>query len=340
MSTHLPFWSGLAAVLLAGGMPDTQAQVPAIVTADRVNVRSRPSVARGEVVTQLARDQKVIIFEEGLPSAGPRDPVSEWTRIEVPAGCPVWVSADHVSMPAGTVKPAHLNVRAGPSEDYAILGTVARGTQLRSLEERNGWLRVEAPLGLSGYVAADFLRPVEQPATAEPALPVVVVPAATPGGQTNQAAHVTAETNAPPASASPPAPTPVAAIPAAPTTQPVRHDTVPAPVPSAQGQPAVPTASAIPPPAAEPETPEISPEPRIIRREGIVRATWSVQAPTPFELVAADNGRLLDYLLPLSTNVLIRPFHGQHVRILGEEYLEPRWDNAPVIVVHGIKLAP
>jgi len=332
MSTHLPFCSGLAAVLLAGGMPDTQAQVPAIVTADRVNVRSRPSVARGEVVTQLARDQKVIIFEEGLPSAGPRDPVSEWTRIEVPAGCPVWVSADHVAMPAGTVKPAHLNVRAGPSEDYAILGTVARGTQLRSLEERNGWLRVEAPLGLSGYVAADFLRPVEQPATAEPALPVVVVPAATPGDQTNQAAHITTETNAPPASAPGQAPTPATAS--------VRTP-VPASVPADHQPPSAgPIASPPTSPVAEPETPEISPEPRIIRREGIVRATWSVQAPTPFELVAADNGRLLDYLLPLSTNVLIRPFHGQHVRILGEEYLEPRWDNAPVIVVHGIKLAP
>ena len=77
-----------------------------------------------------------------------------------------------------------------------------------------------------------------------------------------------------------------------------------------------------------------------MRREGIVRATFSVQAPTPFELNAADNGKLLNYLLPRSTNVLIRPFRGQRVRITGEEYLEPRWVNAPVIVVHDIKLAP
>lgn len=348
-----PFWFGLAAALLTGGAPAARSQVPAVVTADRVNVRSRPSVSRGEVITQLARDQKVIVFEEGLPSASPKEPVNDWTRIELPAGSPVWVSTAHVTLPAGTVKAQHLNVRAGPSEDFGVLGTISKGTTLRSLEQRNGWMKIEAPLGLSGYVASAFLHLAEQ-TTPKPASPPSASPMAQPSVATNPAAPPPRSTNetvaatVPPAAQTTPGPAPQVPTesPAQPSSPP--STTEPAATATTVPLPASPSGPAVAPeqPAAEPVLPavpedaEISAEPRVVRREGIVRATFSVQAPTPYSLDAADNGKLLNYLLPQSTNVLIRPFRGQRVRIVGEEYLEPRWANAPVIVVHQIKLAP
>ena len=330
-----PFWSGVALAMLIVAASAARAQVPAVVTGDRVNVRSRPSVARGEVVTQLARGQRVIVFEEGLPAAGPREPVTEWTRIELPAGCPVWVSARHVAMPAGTVRIPRLNVRAGPSEDYGVLGVVAQGSTLQVVEERDGWLSIKAPLGLSGYLASSFVEATEPP----PATPGAPAPAPA-GSSTNTSAAVPAP---PPTEATPqadaPAPTPAPALDASPPLA-GREPASPASAPTAT-EPAPVTAAGTGGPAPLwPADVEISPEPRIVHREGRVRSTLSVHAPTPFELVPSAGGRRMNYLLPLSTNIPIRRFRGQRVRVSGEEYLDPFWHDAPVIVVRDIKLAP
>ncbi len=320
-----------------------QAQVPATVLAGSVNARSRPSVLRGEVVTRLDRGQQVTVFEEGLPGASPKDTVTEWTRIELPAGTPVWVSSDHVLVPAGTVKPRWLNVRAGPSEDFGVLGTVAEGTVLKVLAQQPGWLKVEAPLGLSAFVASQFLDVIEP---GVPAMAPVLPPTASPIVSTQAMATLPVT---PPETAARPAP-------AATTPEtPVKIDSTPAPandVPTAaeppdtgvgtieQGDPESPVNGYSPRVLPPGDVPEISHLPRIIRREGVVRGTLSIQAPTPFELVAADNNGRLDYLLPHSSNILIRPYRGQRVYVTGEEYLEPRWQNAPVMVVREIRLAP
>jgi SH3-like domain-containing protein len=290
-------------------LPGVRAQSPAVVKSDRVNVRSRPSLQSGEVVTQLRAGQRVILFEEGLPARSPQSAVSDWARIELPAGTPVWASAAHVVSATGTVQARHLNLRAGPSEDFGVLGTVPEGTVLVIRQEAAGWIQVEAPLGLSGYVAGRFLDPVTdlQPAAPPPPMVAVIEP---------QPSVVTAEPTIPPA----PRATEVA--PEAATSEP----------------PPVATAVATEPFPIEPfgDTPQR----RVIRREGIVRPTLSIQAPTPFELRAADTGRLLNYLLPDSADINIRIFRGQRVLVVGEEYIESRWPLTPMIVVEGIKLAP
>lgn len=344
------FWFGVPLAILLAAAHTAHAQVPAMVTGDRVNVRSRPSVARGEVITQVGRGQRVIVFEGGLPAARPQESVTDWTRIELPAGSPVWVSAQHVAMPAGTVRAQHLNVRAGPSEDFGVLGVVARDATLRVIEERDGWLKIEAPLGLSGYLASVLLERLEQP-TSQESVPAAQTPhpvaAAPTPSATNSAALAVAETSSAPTAVTPPT---------AGAAQPPTPDAARTPVPSGSAAPAAlptepvvepgiesPAASAesVPPPApVVPEGVAISPEPRVVHREGKVRSTLSVRAPTPFELTATDSGKRLNYLLPQSTNVLIRPFHGQRVHVRGEEYLDPFWRDAPVIVVHDIKLAP
>lgn len=347
----LPFWCGVVLAIFLAAAPATRAQVPAVVTGDQVNVRSRPSVPWGELVTQLARGQRVIVFEEGLPAARPREAVTEWTRIELPAGSPVWVSAQHVAMPGGTVQARRLNVRAGPSEDYAILGVVAREATLRVIEQRNGWLKVEAPLGLSAYVASIFVEAAEQ-APAEPGVPLAAA-APTPTPSPRAAAPPAPAPQSSPAVTAPDTPTDTAPSPVASAlaaspdtasppsdpqaTSPGAAPSEPPPEAATRQEPAVGGAGAT---AALPDDFEISPEPRVVHREGRVRSTLSVHAPTPFELTATDSGKRLNYLLPQSTNVLIRPFRGQRVRVRGEEYLDPFWHDAPVIVVHEIRLAP
>jgi uncharacterized protein YraI len=315
-------------LVLAGATPAGHAQGQAVVAGDRVNVRSRPSLS-GEVVTQLARGQRVLVFEEGLPALLPKDPVTEWTRIELPAGTRVWVAAGHVDPASNQVLPRLLNVRAGPSEDYGVLGTVARGTTLTVQGSAGGWLEIAAPPGLSGFVAAHLLKPVEN---ATPAAPDTAPPPAAP-------APATKDASAPdlPARPDTQAPDPP------PATEPAAQ---PTPSPPAQAEPAEPSSTPGQPRSDdrshdERRSPEAAPTPgpRIVQREGIVRGTLSIQAPTAFELRATDTGRRLNYLLPASTNNDLRPFRGERVRVAGEEYIEERWAT-PLLRVDEIILAP
>ena len=80
------------------------------------------------------------------------------------------------------------------------------------------------------------------------------------------------------------------------------------------------------------------PPKRIIEREGLVRGTFSIQAPTHFELVSPDNGRTIDYLYTTSPNLDLRRYKGLRIIVTGEESLEERWGNTPVITIQKIQV--
>jgi hypothetical protein len=90
------------------------------------------------------------------------------------------------------------------------------------------------------------------------------------------------------------------------------------------------------PPAAVPATPAK----RIVSRQGIVRSTTSIQAPTYYELVNDETRKTVNYLHAASTNILIKPFRGQPVVVAGEEVIDDRWPNIPVLEVDSIHLNP
>lgn len=234
-----------------------RAQTPAVVSGDRLNVRSRPSLS-GEVVTQLARGQVVIILEEGRRAPGTTNTASEWVRIELPALTHVWVSAEFVDATAGTVKPTRLNVRAGPGEEYGVLGTLSEGTAVRKVGENKGWLEIEAPTGLSAYVAAGYLQKVgtTSPATPGTEKPASASPAATVPAPTNNIPPQPETTNAvalpppqPAPTTPPPAPTETEAKPPAETT-PAVAAALTAPAGGTAEKPAPP---AEPPPTEQPK---------------------------------------------------------------------------------------
>ncbi len=313
---------------LTGAVAPAGAQNEARVRADRVNVRSRPSLKGGEVITQLSRGQRVLVFEEGLPALFEGEPVTEWVRIELPAGTHVWVSAEYVDPVTNEVSTRLLNVRAGPSEDFAVLGRVVHGAKLSVLGSTNGWLKILAPRGLSGFVAAHLLDPVPPAIT-----PAPEPPPAAPAAEVTPAEKVSEPVPGPSPSTAPPAPEP------SPVPPPSPPPPGPAAGPETQPEPMATAIEPVRPPLETPGSvtaPASSPR-RVVQREGVVRRTWSIQAPTPFELRATDTGRRLNYLWIEAPEPELRRFHGQRVRVTGEEYLEPGWAT-PLLRVEQIRL--
>jgi hypothetical protein len=111
----------------------------------------------------------------------------------------------------------------------------------------------------------------------------------------------------------------------------------------------VPVVVAPPPPPIEtvatpaPVTPPVVDEPpikRIVTREGIVKGSASIQSPTYFVLRSLDNNKTINYLHSPTTNVAMKPFQFQRVIVTGEEILDERWPNTPVINIDSIEAVP
>ena len=79
---------------------------------------------------------------------------------------------------------------------------------------------------------------------------------------------------------------------------------------------------------------------RVVTREGVLKGMTSIQAPSFFELRTIDNNRLIEYVWSPTTNIVLKPFKGKKVLVTGEELLDERWPNTPVITVESIDLAP
>lgn len=99
-----------------------------------------------------------------------------------------------------------------------------------------------------------------------------------------------------------------------------------------------------PPPPVLPAIPAPAPAPvfetpakRIAVREGTVGPTVSIQAPTYFELDSLDTGKPIDYLYTTSTNFTFDRYMGFRVLVTGEESLDERWPNTPVLTIQKIQ---
>lgn len=288
-----PAFAWAAALVLTGLWPARAAERTLMVQADRVNVRARPSIY-SEVLTQLQTGATVSVLEVIVSEkAGPEEPTT-WAKIVMPTNTPVWVFAAYVDAATDSVKARRLNVRAGPGENFSVVGRLERGARVRPIRVQEEWMEIEAPPGSYAFVAAEFL--------AEPPAPpaAVVVPAVVP----------------PATEPKPPLPPPA----------------------SPQSGPPFQPATAVPAPA--PALLEPPPPKRIVRREGIVRRTTSIQAPTDFGLHSLETGRLINYLYAGSPEFDPKPFHGRKVVVTGEEGVDARWPSTPVLDIQTIRELP
>jgi uncharacterized protein YgiM (DUF1202 family) len=103
--------------------------------------------------------------------------------------------------------------------------------------------------------------------------------------------------------------------------------------PPVETPPVVAPATETTPPA---EVAPAPPEPRIVQREGIVRGTISIQAPTKFALISPDTGRTVNYLYTTSPFLDLRRYKGLKIVVTGEEGLDERWAHTPVITIQKI----
>ncbi len=317
---------------------------PAVVFASNVNVRGQAKL-KSEVVTRVTKGATVTVLEEIVRNnSGPEEP-SAWAKILLPPGARVWVHNMYVDPATKTVRPKKLNLRSGPGENYSVIGLLQRGDAIKELNTKGDWTEIEPPPNAYAFMASQYLQQgpsviaAAQPAPVTPTQPAVA-PAPTP---------TPVLPSSPPVVIPPSAPEPVATpatVAAAPTVAapPAVAPAVPPPAVVTPPPPAVetpPVTTPTTPVVVEPEAPEFPeepPPPRIVQREGIVRGLTSIQAPSRFVLISPDNRKPIDYLHTTSPDLDLRRYKGLRIIVTGEEGLDDRWGNTPVLTIQKIQV--
>lgn len=315
--TPLPGAPKRAAVQTKGATPAAAkaetAYSPEAAVAKQANVNIRGQAKlNSEIVGHLKKGDAVTILEEITLKKAKQDEPSRWFRIILPPSVGAWVHSSFVA--DGAVKATRLNLRGGPGEEYSLLGRIEKGTPVKQIETKGDWMKIEAPTNAHGFVAAHLLE--KTPVT------IAVVPEPP---KTNEIAIIPTkvETVTPPV-------TPV--IPEPPVTTPVAVVTN-TPPPVTNEPPVIAPLE----PATQAPVEKVK---KIVSREGILKGSVSIQAPTYFSLRSLDTGKTINYVFSPSTNLMLKDFKGQRIIVTGEELLDERWQNTPVIIVDSLQTVP
>jgi len=275
---------------------------PAVISANHVNVRSKAGLV-GEILTRMTNGEPVTVIEEvQLKKSGPDEP-SAWAKVMLPSDAHVWLKSSYIDT-NNTVTAKKLKLRAGPGENYGVVGIVDKGEVVQTMETKGDWTQIQAPTNAYAFIAAQYLRQEEAPAVA---------------------------------AAAPETPTTPGTVPETPGVAPAATET-----PGMAGATNASTDTNPPPVMGEapPATPVVEEPPpkRIISHEGIVRGSGSIQAPTKFELISPENHQIINYLYTPSKDLDISRYKGMHIIVTGEEGLDDRWKNTPVITIQKIEV--
>jgi hypothetical protein len=294
------------------------------VAVSRLNVRG----GRGEnysVLGRMTRGESVKVIRS----------VEEWMEIEPPTNSYAFVDLSllHFGMEA----PAVAATAPQTSAPQSLPTSIAPQPQAPLTQtQQTSAITNAAP----EPVIANTRPEVSTNVTANAAEPV---PAASANAQasvtiTNEAPSVTiapAQSNneAPPVSA----PAVAARVETPATNNPASLPATTAPEVAAAA-PTVPQAL----PQVAPEIPKKSGplQKRVVRREGIVRPTTSIQAPTWYELVHAETKKRINYLFDENMGINLKDYRGQRVVVSGEEAIDPRWPNTPILDMQTLDVLP
>lgn len=272
---------------------------PGTITGDNVNVRGHASFI-GEIVKRLNKGDAVEVIEQVIREKPKAGEPSQWAKISYPKGANVWVHNTYISN--SVVVPKRLNVRAGPGENYSIVGLIERGATVKQVSNKGNWVEIEPASDAFAFVAAQYVKQdgkaPEVPPTVSIAPPVRETPATTTAvAEPPTVAATTTDT-----SSEPPKPL----------------------VPDEDTKPAPPPDEPLPP--------------RIVSHEGVVRPTVSIQAPTRYEIWEPSTRMSINYLYTSSTNLDLSRYKGRRIIVTGEEGLDRRWKNTPVITIQRIQV--
>lgn len=290
----------------------TLAPGAAAVASDNLNLRGQAGL-KGEVIGHVKKGETVNVISQINLDKHAADEPAQWAKISLPADIKVWVNSKFVDMTNKVVSVKKLNLRAGPGENYSVLGVLEKGAPISEVGAKGDWTQIETPTNAFAFVAAIFLKqePVVVPASTVPA--AVETPVVVPPPTTNAVAEAQPIVTQPAS-----APTPVVETPAAAN-------------PVAAAVPAVETS--VP---AKVETNLPPPLPRVVTHEGYVRASISPVAPTPFELYDNESGNAVNYLHVTTTNLNLARYDSMRIIVTGEEGLSARWQDTPVLTVQRI----
>ncbi len=363
--------SGLNAKNVVSEVTPTEA---GIVSGDRVNVRARASLI-GERVAQLRKGDKVTVLAKVTVAPPRKGEPTDWLKIAMPAAGQTWVHLSFVK--EGKVTAKKLNVRAGGSERFSIVGRLAKGDAVKEKRTAGDWIEIEHPAGAHAYVAAKFIElgqaaeetkseetPEAKPAEVTETEELKETPEAKPAAEE--------VTEAKEAESKPEA---VAEAKGEPeesneTTEPENMPEPPAPEVVVVDAPE--SGDAQKPPMGNPEDAEEAkpepapavtdtklpvPPPRIVTREGTIKRRFfrSPKAPSRFELLD-DNGRTINYLYssdsgplksakgedgePITFTNLMGMLRNRRVILTGIEAVDPRWPSLPLLDVRTLKTLP
>ena len=276
---------------------------PATISGNNVNVRGKAGY-KGEVFTKLNNGDTVTVIEQVIlqkPKAG--EP-SQWAKIAIPTNANVWVHSTYIDANK-TVKPKKLNVRTGAGENYSIVGTIEQGAAVKEVSTKDSWLQIEAPATAFAYVAASYLQQKPTDATVPPVVVVAPPEISTNAPSTTEIASKTTDN------------TGVIA-----TNDPTVEPNIPVVVDS--------TAPPPPPVIEEIEVP------RFVSHEGVVRGSGSIQAPSEFALYSKETGKAINYLFSPTPQLDVGKYFGRRIIVNGEESLDKRWTNTPVLTIQKI----
>ncbi|MDC0319115.1 SH3 domain-containing protein [Verrucomicrobia bacterium] len=363
--------SGLYAKNVVSEVTPTEA---GIVSGERVNIRARASLI-GERVAQLRKGDKVTVLAKVTVAPPHKGEPTDWLKIAMPAAGQTWVHLSFVK--EGKVTAKKLNVRAGGSERFSIVGRLAKGDAVKEKRTAGDWIEIEHPAGAHAYVAAKFIelgqaaeetkseetpeaKPAEVTQTEEPKETPEAKPAAeevTEAEESEGKPEAVAEakgepeesneTNEPGNMPEPPAPEVVVVD--APESGDAQKPPMGNPEDAEEAKPE--------PASAVTDTKLPVPPPRIVTREGTIKRRFfrSPKAPSRFELLD-DNGRTINYLYssdsgplksakgedgePITFTNLMGMLRNRRVILTGIEAVDPRWPSLPLLDVRTLKTLP
>ncbi|KNB73944.1 SH3 domain-containing protein [Brevibacillus reuszeri] len=125
------------------------------VTVDKLNVRSGPSL-QDTVVTTLPN--KTV-----LPVISTKN---DWVQVKLPNGQTGWVAnwlvtnQQQASAPVAQVESTttNLNVRSGPGQTNAIVGTINPGTRYNIVQKNGEWIQIQLSSQSKGWVASWLVK--------------------------------------------------------------------------------------------------------------------------------------------------------------------------------------
>jgi uncharacterized protein YgiM (DUF1202 family) len=188
---------------------------PAEVTVSNLITRGQAGL-KGEVIAHLFKGDTVTVLSQiNLDKHAAGEP-AQWAKIAYPTNAHVWVNAKYVDAANNVVSAKKLNLRAGPGENYNVVGVLERGAPISQVSTKDAWMKIEAPASAYAFVAAMYLKQeAAAPVVINAAPPMEAAPAPMPTPVPEPQPIVTEPVNPPPAVA---APEPAAVEPNVPTT--------------------------------------------------------------------------------------------------------------------------